>query len=519
MSSLVSLVNACLLPAYDGRIPPDWVKRALDQGLAGVGLFGTNLLPPGGPLRTDIVDPLRAVRPDALIALDEEGGDVTRLDYHRGSVYPGNHALGAVDDTALTREVAEAVADDLRDAGVNLCLGPCADVNSRPANPIIGVRSFGAAPGLVARHTRAFVAGLQGRGVAATLKHFPGHGDTGTDSHSWLPDIPRPLDSLRALELPPFAEGFAAGAKAVMTGHIRLPQVDDLPATLSRRVVTGLLREEMGYEGVVISDALEMAPILDRWGFGGAAVLAWSAGVDLVLLGATDGEKILPEVYEAVERALATGELARDRLEEAAARIADLRAWAAPSAAVARTALDPVGVGLAAARRALTGVGLPVLPRTGPVHVLRLVVGANLAVGEAPWGLAHSLERLGRLGSATDVEPGTDHRRIPLPGDEGGDAGGDGRGGEHFGEDGRGGEHGYGPVVVVVRDAARDPWQQETLAALRARRPGLIAVEMGLTPVPAPTAPTLLTRGAGLANAMAAAELLTGRLWAGPLRT
>ncbi|MCX5203520.1 glycoside hydrolase family 3 protein [Streptomyces sp. NBC_00237] len=506
-SSLTPLVNACLLPAYDGRTPPDWVKRALDQGLAGVGLFGTNLLPPGGPLRDDIVDPLRAVRPDALIALDEEGGDVTRLDYHRGSVYPGNHALGAVDDPDLTRQVAEAIADDLLDTGVNLCLGPCADVNSRPGNPIIGVRSFGATPDLVARHTRAFVTGLQGRGVAATLKHFPGHGDTGTDSHSWLPDIPRSLDELRALELPPFVEGFDAGAKAVMTGHIRIPQVDDLPATLSRRVVTGLLREELGYDGVVISDALEMAPILDRWGFGGAAVLAWAAGVDLVLLGATDGEKILPEVYEAVERALRRGELTVDRLEEAAARVAALRAWAAPKPAAPVPTPGPVpapgftaGVGLAAARRALSGVALPELPAPAPVHVLRLAVGANLAVGEAPWGLAQSLERLGRLASATDVEPGTDPHGIALP-------------------ESPGAEGASAPLVVVVRDAAHDPWQQATLAALRARRPGLLTVEMGLTPVPLPEAPTLLTRGAGLANATAAAELLTGRPWTAPLRT
>ncbi|MFD3511565.1 glycoside hydrolase family 3 protein [Streptomyces sp. NPDC058657] len=496
--SLVSLVNACLMPAYDGRTPPDWIKRALDRGLAGVGLFGTNLLPAGGPLREDIVDPLRAVRPDALIALDEEGGDVTRLDYHRGSIYPGNHALGAVDDTALTRQVAEAIADDLLATGINLCLGPCADVNSRPANPIIGVRSFGATPDLVARHTRAFVEGLQGRGVAATLKHFPGHGDTGTDSHDWLPDIPRSLDALRVQELPPFAAGGTAGAKAVMTGHIRLPQLDDLPATLSRRVVTGLLREELGYDGVVISDALEMAPVRDRWGFGGAAVLAWTAGVDLVLLGATDGEKLLPEVYDAVERALLVGELTVDRLEEAAARIAALRAWATPATTPPPRPPAVEGIGLAAARRALAGVALPALPLAGPAHVLRLGAGTNMAVGEAPWGLAPSLERLGRLASATEVEPGTDPDRIPLPDGDGA---------------------GSASLVVVVRDAVRDPWQQEVLAALRARRPGLITVEMGLTPVPPPEHPTLLTRGAGLANAMAAAEALTGHPCTTPLRT
>ncbi|MFI5617160.1 glycoside hydrolase family 3 protein [Streptomyces sp. NPDC051567] len=495
MSTVSTLVNACLMPAYDGRVPPDWVLRALDEGIAGVGLFGTNLLSSGGPLREDIVDPLRAVRPDALIALDEEGGDVTRLDYHRGSVYPGNHALGTVDDPELTRQVALAIGSDLREAGINLCLGPCADVNSRPNNPIIGVRSFGAGPGLVARHTQAFVRGLQERGVAATLKHFPGHGDTGTDSHTALPDIHRDLDALRVLDLPPFAGGIAAGAKAVMTGHIRLPHLAELPATLSHRVVTGLLREELGYEGVVISDALEMAPILDRWGFGGAAVLAWAAGVDLVLLGATDGEKILPEVHRAVEDALREGTLSLDRLEEAAARVAALRAWAAPAEAARRDRSPATGsgIGLDAARRALTTTGPPLVTAEGPVHTVRLVGSTNMAVGTAPWGLEPALELLGALASSTDVEHGTDPQDIPLPA--------------------------TGPVAVVVRDAGLDPWQSAALRSLRRRRPDLVTVEMGLG---AQTSGTdtrlLLTRGAGLANAVAAAERLTGRTRTDPLR-
>ncbi|MFD6876647.1 MULTISPECIES: glycoside hydrolase family 3 protein [unclassified Streptomyces] len=502
MSTATTLVNACLLPAYDGRVPPDWILRALDEGIAGVGLFGTNLQSTGRSLREDIVDPIRAVRPDALIALDEEGGDVTRLDYHRGSVYPGNHALGGVDDPELTRQVARAVGSDLREAGINLCLGPCADVNSRATNPIIGVRSFGSRPGPVARHTRAFVEGLQERGVAATLKHFPGHGDTGTDSHSALPDIHRGLDALRALDLPPFTGGIAAGAKAVMTGHIRLPHLCDLPATLSRRIVTGLLREELGYDGVVISDALEMAPVRDRWGFGGAAVLAWAAGVDLVLLGATDGELILPEVHRAVEVALRTGDLTVERLEEAAARVAALRAWAAPTdgplpaPAAADGSAGGSGIGLVAARRALVAAGLPAVAPEEPVravHTVRLLTGGNMAVGTAPWGLAPALKLLDALASATDVEPGTDPRDITLPD--------------------------TGPVAVVVRDAALDPWQAATLRALRARRPDLVTVDMGLGPrTPEPGGRQILTRGAGLVNAVAAAELLTGRTCTGPLR-
>ncbi|MET9290895.1 glycoside hydrolase family 3 N-terminal domain-containing protein [Streptomyces sp. NPDC003077] len=499
MRAAVSLVNACLMPAYAGRTPPEWILRALDQGLAGVGLFGTNFPAASGSVREEIADPLRAVRPDLLIALDEEGGDVTRLDYHRGSVYPGNHALGAVDDPALTLRVNAAIARDLLAAGVNLCLAPCADVNSRPDNPIIGVRSFGDRPDVVARHTAAAVRGLQEYGVAATLKHFPGHGDTRTDSHSALPDIPRDLAALSAVELPPFAAGIAAGAKVVMTGHIRLGLLDDLPATLSRRVVTGLLREELGHEGVVMTDALEMAPIVDRWGYGGAAVAALAAGTDLVLLGATDGEELLPQIHEAVAAALRDGTLSADRLEEAAARVAALRAWADPTGrpvpgrlpvpgrtgAAKDMDADVDAVGLVAARRALLAHALP--PATGrPVHTVRLAAHVNLAVGEAPWGPAAALKDLDALASALDVAHGTDAADIPLPSG--------------------------GPLAVVVRDAARDPWQLATLEALRARRPDLITVEMGLgLPLPPDAPPTLLTRGAGLANATAAAELLAGR--------
>ncbi|MEE1752022.1 glycoside hydrolase family 3 protein [Streptomyces sp. SP18CS02] len=500
MSTVVSLVNSCLLASYEGRVPPPWIRRAVEDGLAGVGVFGTNLAAPApgartpapvpyGTLHDDIVAPLRAVRPDVLIALDEEGGDVTRLDYHRGSPYPGNHALGAVDDPGLTRRVASAIGADLVDAGINLCLGPCADVNSQPDNPIIGVRSFGADPELVARHTEAFVRGLQDSGAAATLKHFPGHGDTGIDSHTALPDVDRDLPALRALDLPPFVAGIAAGAKAVMTGHIRLPRLAEPPATLSPRIVTGLLRGELGYEGVIISDALEMAPILGRYGFGGAAVLAWSAGVDLVLLGASGVEHTLPEVYKAVEAALRKGELTIDRLEEAAARVDALRTWALP---VAPGVSRHPGIGLVAARRAVSSVGVHPFGPAAPVHTVRLMSAANMAVGVAPWGLARALEGLDRLASSVDVDPGTDPAEIPLPA--------------------------VGPLAVVVRDAAGDPWQHAAVEALRARRPDLVTVDMGLAPAPGRlTSPLLLTRGAGLANAIAAAEFLTGRGWSAPL--
>ncbi|MFH8404014.1 glycoside hydrolase family 3 protein [Streptomyces sp. NPDC018019] len=497
-----ALVNACLLPAYAGRSPADWILRAADEGLAGVALFGTNFPPGAGSLREEVTGPLRAARPDLLIALDEEGGDVTRLDYRRGSVHPGNHALGAVDDVALTRRVAAAIARDLRSEGVNLCLAPCADVNSRPDNPIIGVRSFGDRPDLVARHTAACVEGLQELGVAATLKHFPGHGDTRTDSHSALPDIDRDTASLDAVDLPPFRAGITAGAKAVMTGHIRLSRLDGLPATLSRRIVTGLLRERLGHRGVVLTDALEMAPIVRRWGYGGAAVAALAAGADLVVLGATDGEKLLPEVHDAVQEALDRGTLTLERVAEAACRVASLRAWADPARRAGAPDAAPLSggapVGLVAARRALLAHGVPRAADGRRLHTVRLATAANLAVGETPWGLDAPLRDLGALASAADVAPGTEPGTVVPP------------------------PAGDGPLAVVVRDAERDPWQRAVLRALRARRPDLVTVDMGLAParpLPDGAPATLFTRGAGLANAVAAAEHLSGRTWRGPLRT
>jgi beta-N-acetylhexosaminidase len=178
MTELDRLVNACLMPAFGGRSLPEWTANALDDGLAGVCLYGANLPPEGDATGTvtAISRSVREVRSDALVALDEEGGDVTRLEYRVGSSYPGNLALGVVDDEALTAAVATAIGADLRRAGVTVDFAPSVDVNSDPRNPVIGVRSFGAGPDLVARHGAAFVAGLQATGVAATAKHSPGTG-------------------------------------------------------------------------------------------------------------------------------------------------------------------------------------------------------------------------------------------------------------------------------------------------------------------------------------------------------
>ena len=184
---LAALADAILIPPFTGTTPPPWILRALEGGLAGVTLFGPNVVGDTAALSAALRS-AAAVEP--LIAIDEEGGDVTRVAYAEGSPYPGNAALGVVDEVALTRDVYAAIGGDLARIGINLNLAPCADVLVPGGSAVVGTRSFGSDPGLVARHVAAAVAGLQGAGLAACAKHFPGHGRTAADSHLALPTIP-----------------------------------------------------------------------------------------------------------------------------------------------------------------------------------------------------------------------------------------------------------------------------------------------------------------------------------------
>jgi beta-N-acetylhexosaminidase len=277
-----------MLASFPGTVPPAWAGRLLEEGLAGYVLFGYNVADPE-QLR-DLVIRLHEVRPDAIVGIDEEGGDVTRLAHAEGSHYPGNAALGAADDTDLTRQVYRAIGTELHDVGITLNLAPDVDVNSSDQNPIIGTRSFGTDPALVARHTTAAVTGLQSAGVAACAKHFPGHGATVADSHEELPTVDASLDVLRERELPPFVAAIEAGARAVMTAHIRVPALTgDLPATLSRRVLTDLLRDQLGFTGAVLTDALEMRGACGDIGIPQAAVRALAAGADVLCSGDRGG--------------------------------------------------------------------------------------------------------------------------------------------------------------------------------------------------------------------------------------
>ncbi|MFJ3198024.1 glycoside hydrolase family 3 protein [Streptomyces griseoviridis] len=483
-----------LQPGFTGTTAPDWLLRRLGEGLASVGLFGRNIASP--EQLAALTAQLRAERDDVLVAIDEEGGDVTRLEVRAGSSYPGNHALGAVDDPELTREVAHDLGRRLAACGVNLNWAPSADVNSNPDNPVIGVRSFGADPALVARHTAAYVTGLQAAGVAACTKHFPGHGDTATDSHHALPRIDVGPRELAERELEPFRAAIAAGTRAVMSAHILVPALDpDLPATLSRRILTGLLREELGYDGLIVTDGMEMQAISATYGIERGSVLAIAAGADAICVGGgLADDDTVRRLRDALVTAVRTGELAEERLAEAAARVRTLATWTTAEAPRGATPGGPVSdVGLRAARRALRITAAdagpdatPFTPLTEPPYVAALTPVANIAVGdETPWGVAAELLRL-------------------LPGTGTGSFSGD--------DAGRDALEAAGPrrVVAVVRDEHRHPWMASALDTLLAARPDTVVVEMGIPQAPPRGALHIATHGAARVCGRAAAEIIAG---------
>jgi beta-N-acetylhexosaminidase len=263
--------------------------------------------------------------PHALIALDQEGGSVVRVQSLPHA--PPGMALGTIGSAALAQEVGAAVARGLRHLGVNWNFAPVVDVNNDPANPVIGERSFSDDPDEVSRLAAAWMRGSLAEGVACCIKHFPGHGDTHVDSHRALPVVDKSLAQLEALELKPF-RALATGpeaAPAIMTAHIVYPQIDpDVPATLSKAVLTGLLRESIGYDGVVITDALFMQAIRARHGHARGAVMSLQAGADMPLAQGSREEQA--EAIEAIEAALRDGALEHASLERSRARIERLAA-------------------------------------------------------------------------------------------------------------------------------------------------------------------------------------------------
>jgi beta-N-acetylhexosaminidase len=320
-----------------------------------------------------------------LIMTDQENGLVGRLGPDSLAL-PGNMALGAIPDPdgeELVYKVACATARELQAHGINMNLAPVVDVNSNPDNPVIGVRSFGEHAEMVARLGAAAVRGYHDAGIVSTLKHFPGHGDTAVDSHRALPVVAADLARLEAVELVPFRAGIAAGAPCVMTAHVALPALtvgEALPATLEAPIVSGLLRERLGFDGLVISDCLEMNAITRHVGAARGSVLALQAGVDLLLIShRLDRQRAS---LDAVRTAVTSGEAPSSRVREAAGRVLLLkRRYLAETPAQRAAALLPCDVARhQALQQSAYGRSTTVLRDDGDVLPLRLDPAADLLV-------------------------------------------------------------------------------------------------------------------------------------------
>jgi len=471
-----------LLPGFPGPRLPDWIGERLDRGLAGLCLFGSNIASP---------DQLRALtrevtghRRTALLAVDEEGGDVSRLHAAQGAPDAGNGWLGRRDDLACTRAAAARIAGELATAGFNLNLAPSVDVNADPRNPVIGVRSFGADPDLVARHAAAWVEAHEAMGIATCPKHFPGHGDTSVDSHLDLPVVSAPREIVESRDLPPFAAAIGAGARTVMTSHLVVPALDpDHPATFSSTILDDLLRGRLGFDGVVVSDALDMAGASAETGIPEAAVRALAAGCDLLCLGTNIGEDLLDAIVAEILAAVAAGRLPASRLDDAAQRVARL-ADSLTNDSLAESARAPAGQpGPPSSAELAAGFELTPAARAlvQAVHdsgeawqVVQLEPRPNIAAGPVPWG----------PGAVTDVvhvaEDSAPHVLQQL---------------------------GSGPVVVVGRGIAHHEWEAHLVDALRASRPDLLVVEMG-SPDPEGHDADVMTFGGSRALGAALLDLL-----------
>ena len=476
MPELDVLVARVLQPGFVGTALPDWVRRRLDGGLGSVILFAANVESPT-QLR-GLTDEVRAANPDAFVVVDEEAGDITRLEAATGSSYPGNLALGAVDDVGLTEDMARSVGALARAAGIDVNYAPVADVNTEPRNPVIGARSFGSDPALVARHVAATVRGLHAAGVAACAKHFPGHGDTVVDSHFGLPTVTATLAELRRDSLPPFRAAVEAGARGVMVAHLLMPEFDpEHPASVSSAVIGGLLRGELGFDGLAVSDGIGMAAVRERYGLAGAAVRALAAGIDLVCVDSNSTDADMDSITAAITGALRDGTLPEARLVDAAEKTAAFAAWrrdareAGPSGetAVPEAAYD---AGLAAARRAVRVLRAEedALPLKAAPHVVEVELPRSLATP-----LAESLPgtTASKLAATSEVPTGR-------------------------------------PLVIVARGIQRSPEDLERVARLVKQRPDAIVVDLGVAHIDPGGAAWVAGYGLSRACMRAVAEVLAG---------
>ncbi len=345
-------VGQMVMAGFPGTELGPEIKRLIEEcHVAGACLFGTNVQDP-----LQVKELARSLQelaarqgdPPLLLAIDQEGGIVTRLKWPF-AVFPGNMALGEAGSEDAAHRAASVLAKEMKAVGLNVDFAPILDVNNSPTNPVIGIRSFGADPEAVTRLGTAMVRGFQDNGLAACAKHFPGHGDTELDSHLSLPHVPYDWPRLEAVELLPFRGAIAAGVASIMTAHVTFPAVEDLPASLSQKVLTGLLRQRLGFQGVIFTDSLDMKAIADNFGDQEAAVMAVQAGADVLLpLGSLEHQLM---VCQALIKAVQDGLVTESRLDASLRKILAMKyRYALPAASFRELAGFPEQAHLEIAR-------------------------------------------------------------------------------------------------------------------------------------------------------------------------
>ncbi|MCD8502401.1 MAG: beta-N-acetylhexosaminidase [Bacillaceae bacterium] len=313
------------------KMMPEIEQLIKEYHLGGVILFAENLVNTEQTVRLVHEFQEAAEKFGLLLTIDQEGGMVTRL--QTGTDMPGNMAIGATRSPDLAAQVGNIIGTELAALGINMNLAPVVDINNNPDNPVIGVRSFSEDPKLVAELGIALTDAMQATGVAATAKHFPGHGDTTVDSHLGLPEVPHDKERLSEIELFPFQQLMDSGIDAIMTAHVTFPNIDaekavsrktrnevHVPATLSHKVLTELMRNEMGFNGVVMTDAMNMKAITDHFGPVDAAVRAINAGADIILMPVG-----ISDVFQGILDAVNSGEIPVNRIDESVERILTLK--------------------------------------------------------------------------------------------------------------------------------------------------------------------------------------------------
>ncbi|WP_226985848.1 glycoside hydrolase family 3 N-terminal domain-containing protein [Brachybacterium sp. FME24] len=473
-----------LMAPFTGTELPAWTGEALDAGLASVILFGHNTPDPETTAR--LARAVHARAEGCVVAIDEEGGDVTRIEAATGSPLPTAWALGEVDDIELTRHAGHALGDILAACDVDLDLAPVVDVSTDPANPVIGTRAYSDDPDRVAAHARAFATGLIEAGLGTCAKHFPGHGATSTDSHTALPLIDLDRAEFERDHLAPWR--IVPWLDAVMTAHVLVPVFGEGPASISPWA-RPLLDQAVGgtFRGLLITDALDMAAVAADPGYGEAVVRAVESGADLLCLGTSirrDDEQMLREAHDALVSAVDSGRLRREDLRARAARTREncralrTRRRFVPAPELQQVLRRAEQLGADAAARAVRGTHAQLDLR--PVTVLDLRASAHHASGARSQQLVQALRDRGVQADVPSYPQ----------------------------EPGAGEDTGAPQLLAITRLPRSDREEGQRLADLLTRRPDVIVVHVGVPDAAPDHRRLVLAHGAGRTMMRAAVDLM-----------